>query len=112
MLCKSVDAEGITFYTNYDSDKGAQLAARPYASATFPWIGIQRQVTVRGPVTRVSEQETAAYWATRPRGSQLGAWASEQSRPAESVAELEAMFDEGYHFKHVDTIFRRVFGRA
>ena len=88
VLCKSADADGITFYTNYDSAKGADLAATPYASATFPWYALNRQVHVRGPVTKVSEQETAQYWVRRPRGSQLGAWASAQSRPVGSRAEL------------------------
>jgi pyridoxamine 5'-phosphate oxidase len=84
VLCKSVDESGITFYTNYDSAKGEQLAAQPYASATFPWFQLGRQVHVRGPVTKVSAEETAAYWAKRPRGSQLGAWASHQSAPIAS----------------------------
>lgn len=88
VLCKSVDDAGITFYTNYDSDKGEQLAAMPYASATFPWYLIGRQVHVRGPVTKVSAEETAEYWSKRPRGSQLGAWASYQSKPIASRAAL------------------------
>ena len=88
MLCKSADVDGITFYTNYDSAKGAELAATPYASVTFPWYPLNRQVHVRGAVTKVSEQETAQYWTRRPRGSQLGAWASAQSRPVGSRAEL------------------------
>ncbi len=88
VLCKSVDASGISFYTNYDSDKGEQLAANPYASATFPWYLLGRQVHVRGPVTKVSPEETADYWSKRPRGSQLGAWASAQSRPIASRAAL------------------------
>lgn len=84
VLCKSVAETGISFYTNYDSDKGRQLGATPYASATFPWYQLGRQVHVRGPVEKVSAEETADYWATRPRGSQLGAWASAQSRPIAS----------------------------
>ncbi|HOB49476.1 MAG TPA: pyridoxamine 5'-phosphate oxidase [Mycobacterium sp.] len=88
VLCKSVDEDGVTFYTNYDSAKGGELAATPYASVTFPWYALGRQVHVRGPVTKVSAAETAEYWARRPRGSQLGAWASEQSRPIGSRAEL------------------------
>ncbi|AUM16335.1 Pyridoxine 5'-phosphate oxidase [Rhodococcus ruber] len=89
VLCKGVDADGVAFFTNYDSDKGRQLAATPYASATFTWVPIFRQVTVRGPVERVGAQETAEYWHSRPRGSRLGAWASQQSRPIESRAALE-----------------------
>jgi pyridoxamine 5'-phosphate oxidase len=88
VLCKGVDSEGITFFTNYDSDKGEQLAANPYASATFPWFLLGRQVHIRGAVTKVSDQATADYWSKRPRGSQLGAWASHQSRPIESRAAL------------------------
>lgn len=88
VLCKSVDVDGITFFTNYDSAKGAELAATPYASVTFPWYALGRQVHIRGPVGKVSPAETAEYWAQRPRGSQLGAWASSQSRPIASRAEL------------------------
>ena len=88
VLCKSVEADGVTFYTNYDSAKGSDLAAAPYASITFPWYALGRQVHVRGAVTKVSPEETAQYWARRPRGSQVGAWASEQSRQIGSRAEL------------------------
>ena len=91
VLCKSVSETGISFYTNYESDKGRQLAANPYASATFPWYQLGRQVHVRGPVLKVSAQETADYWSTRPRGSQLGAWASAQSRP---IASREALMGQ------------------
>ncbi|WP_372516629.1 pyridoxamine 5'-phosphate oxidase [Mycolicibacterium flavescens] len=94
VLCKSVDETGITFYTNYDSAKGEQLAATPYASATFPWYPIGRQVHVRGAVTKVSAEETAEYWSKRPRGSQLGAWASHQSAPIASRAALLDQLDE------------------
>jgi pyridoxamine 5'-phosphate oxidase len=90
VLCKGVDDTGITFFTNYDSAKGDELAATPYASATFPWYALGRQVHVRGPVTKVSAEATADYWSKRPRGSQLGAWASHQSRPIGSRAELMA----------------------
>jgi pyridoxamine 5'-phosphate oxidase len=88
VLCKSVDDSGITFFTSYDSDKGAELANTPYASATFPWYELGRQAHVRGPVSKVSPQATADYWSKRPRGSQLGAWASHQSRPIASRAQL------------------------
>lgn len=88
VLCKSVDESGISFYTNYDSDKGEELAVQPYASATFPWYLMGRQVHVRGRVTKVSAEATADYWSKRPRGSQLGAWASQQSRPIASRAAL------------------------
>lgn len=79
VLCKSIDARGIVFYTNYTSAKSRDLRSNRRASATFPWYQLRRQVNVRGEVERVSREETAAYWATRPRGSQLGAWASPQS---------------------------------
>ncbi|GAB89138.1 pyridoxine/pyridoxamine 5'-phosphate oxidase [Gordonia rhizosphera NBRC 16068] len=90
VLCKGVDASGVVFYTGYDSDKGRDLAAHPYASVTFPWIGLERQVHFRGPVNHVSMEETEAYWYMRPRGSQLSAYASQQSRPIGSRTELEA----------------------
>jgi pyridoxamine 5'-phosphate oxidase len=88
VLCKGVDDDGLTFFTNYDSAKGRDLAAHPYASATFPWFALGRQVHVRGPVTKISPEATAAYWSRRPRGSQLGAWASQQSAPIASRAAL------------------------
>lgn len=88
VLCKSMEESGITFFTNYDSAKGEDLVAHPYASATFPWFQLGRQVHVRGPVTKVSAEMTAEYWSQRPRGSQLGAWASDQSRPIASRAAL------------------------
>ncbi|WP_165796475.1 pyridoxamine 5'-phosphate oxidase [Mycobacterium ahvazicum] len=88
VLCKSVDETGITFFTNYDSAKGLELAETPYASATFPWYLLGRQVHVRGAVTKVDPQDTADYWSKRPRGSQLGAWASHQSQPIASRAAL------------------------
>ncbi len=88
VLCKDVDQTGVTFFTSYDSAKADELAGVPYASVTFPWFALGRQVHVRGPVSKVSLQATAEYWSKRPRGSQLGAWASEQSRPIESRAAL------------------------
>lgn len=94
VLCKSVDASGVSFYTNYDSEKGRQLAAAPYASATFPWYLVGRQVHVHGAVTKVSAEETADYWSKRPRGSQLGAWASQQSLPIASRAALMQQLTE------------------
>ncbi len=105
VLCKSVDDSGISFYTNYDSDKGEQLAANPYASATFPWYSLGRQVHIRGPVTKVSADATAAYWANRPRGSQLGAWASLQSRPINSrAALLQQLADVTERFADADVV--------
>lgn len=81
VLCKGLDARGVVFYTNYTSAKSHDLRATRYASATFPWYAQHRQVHVRGSVQLVDPAETRAYWATRPRGSQLGAWASAQSAP-------------------------------
>ncbi|MDT7721343.1 MAG: pyridoxamine 5-phosphate oxidase [Mycobacterium sp.] len=105
VLCKSVDEEGITFFTNYDSAKGEELAATPYASATFPWFQLGRQVHVRGPVTKVSAEATADYWSKRPRGSQLGAWASHQSKPiASRAALLEQLADVTQRFADLDAV--------
>jgi pyridoxamine 5'-phosphate oxidase len=90
VLCKGLDARGVVFYTNYTSAKSHDLRATRWASVTFPWYGLQRQVHVRGPVELVDPAETRAYWRTRPRGSQLGAWASAQSAP---VADRKAVDD-------------------
>ena len=79
VLCKDVDERGVVFYTNYTSAKSRELRTLRRAAATFPWLAIQRQVSLRGDVERVTPEETRAYWVTRPRGSQLGAWASAQS---------------------------------
>ncbi|WP_040788531.1 pyridoxamine 5'-phosphate oxidase [Nocardia paucivorans] len=105
VLCKGLSPEGIVFYTNYDSAKGAQLAAVPYASATFLWPQLARQAHVRGRVERVSAETTARYWRTRPRESQLGAWASHQSRPIDSRADLDRALAEALvRFGDVDEI--------
>jgi pyridoxamine 5'-phosphate oxidase len=105
VLCKSMDETGITFFTNYDSAKGEELADNPYASATFPWFLLGRQVHVRGPVTKVSAEVTADYWAHRPRGSQLGAWASYQSRPiASRAALLEQLAEVTERFAGLDAV--------
>ncbi len=90
VLCKGATADGIEFFTGYDSAKGRALAANPRASVTFPWIAMERQVHFRGRVVKVDPAETAAYWGHRPRGSQLSGRASQQSRPIGSRAELEA----------------------
>jgi pyridoxamine 5'-phosphate oxidase len=105
VLCKSVDDNGITFFTNYDSAKGEELASTPYASATFPWFLLGRQVHVRGQVTKVSAEVTADYWRHRPRGSQLGAWASHQSRPiASRAALLDQLADVTQRFADLDEV--------
>ncbi len=79
VLCKGLDARGVVFYTNYTSPKSHDLRATRYASATFPWYPQHRQVHVRGTVEAVTAAETQEYWDSRPRGSQLGAWASARS---------------------------------
>jgi pyridoxamine 5'-phosphate oxidase len=94
VLLKGLDSRGIVFYTNYESAKGRDLAANPSAAAVFAWLAHERQVRVSGPVTKVSEAETSAYFATRPRGSQLGAWASPQSAVVPSRAALDALVAE------------------
>lgn len=91
VLAKSVDDVGVTFFTNYTSKKSSDLAANPRVSATFPWIDLQRQVHFRGRVERVDPDTTAAYWATRWRGSQLGAWASPQSTTIQDRAQLDQL---------------------
>jgi len=80
VLLKQVDRDGFVFYTNFESAKGVQLAANPKAAACFHWKSLRRQVRVRGPVAQVSEAEADAYFASRPKDSQIGAWASQQSR--------------------------------
>ncbi|MGN9889693.1 pyridoxamine 5'-phosphate oxidase [Micromonospora sp. L31] len=92
VLLKGYDPEGFVFYTNYTSRKGGEVTANPHASLVFPWFPMQRQVVVAGPVQRVDRAETEAYFASRPRGSQLGAWASAQSR----VIGDRAALDEAY----------------
>lgn len=79
VLCKGLDAGGIVFYTNYTSAKSHDLNRTRVASVTFPWYDLQRQVQLSGRVERCSDAQSDAYWALRPRGSQLGAWASAQS---------------------------------
>ncbi len=89
VLLKDFDAKGFVFYTNYDSRKGEQLIAHPKGAMLFHWKSLRRQVRLEGPVSRTTAEETDAYFATRPRGSQLGAWASDQSQPLESRFALE-----------------------
>jgi pyridoxamine 5'-phosphate oxidase len=89
VLLKDVDARGFTFYTNFQSAKGRQLEEQPKAALLFHWKSLRRQVRVRGPVEVVSEAEADAYFAGRARHSQIGAWASDQSRPAPDRFALE-----------------------
>lgn len=102
VLLKAVDARGFVFYTNLESRKGRDLSANPFASLNFHWKSLRRQVRVEGPVEPVSEEEADEYFASRARGSQIGAWASQQSRQLESrfalekrVAEFTAKFGLG-----------------
>jgi pyridoxamine 5'-phosphate oxidase len=101
VLLKQVDHDGFVFFTNYNSAKARQLDANPYAALVFYWAPLDRQVRVEGSVTRTSEQESSDYFRTRPRESQIGAWASAQSevisgREAleQRAQELEALFCE------------------
>jgi len=89
VLVKGLDERGVVFYTNYESAKARDLDARPSAAAVLVWLPLERQVRLSGPVTRVERAETEAYFAARPRGSQLGAWASPQSTVVPSRAALE-----------------------
>ncbi|HUO99713.1 MAG TPA: pyridoxamine 5'-phosphate oxidase [Rhizomicrobium sp.] len=83
VLLKSLDRRGFVFYTNFQSVKGTELAAHPYTALNFHWKTVRKQVRVRGPVSVVSEAEADAYFASRAKDSQIGAWASAQSRPME-----------------------------
>ncbi|WP_420000412.1 pyridoxamine 5'-phosphate oxidase [Streptomyces boninensis] len=92
VLLKHYDDRGFVFYTNYGSRKGRELAANPRVSLLFPWHPLARQVMVCGTAERTGRDETAAYFRTRPHGSQLGAWASEQSSVVGSRAELDRRY--------------------
>ncbi|GAB4178799.1 MAG: pyridoxamine 5'-phosphate oxidase [Thalassobaculales bacterium] len=89
VLLKDADARGFVFYTNLESRKGLELAENPEAALLFHWKSLRRQVRVEGPVAPVTPAEADAYFASRARGSQIGAWASQQSRPLESRFALE-----------------------
>ena len=100
VLLKGFDARGLVFFTGYESRKGFELTANPRAAATMLWHPLQRQVRIEGEVSRIDPQESDAYFASRPRGSQIGAVASPQSRPIadraaleERVAEVERTFE-------------------
>jgi pyridoxamine 5'-phosphate oxidase len=94
ILLKGMDERGFVFYSNLDSRKGEEIAVNPHVALCFHWKSRLRQVRVEGPVEAVAAAEADAYFATRPRQSQIGAWASEQSHPVESRAALEARFEE------------------
>jgi pyridoxamine 5'-phosphate oxidase len=94
VLLKDFGPEGFTFYTNADSRKGEELTANPRASLLFHWKSLRRQVRIDGPVEEVGSAEADAYFVTRSRDSQLGAVASDQSRPLDSRATFEARYEE------------------
>ena len=89
ILVKGIDDRGFSFFTNYESRKGRELAQNPKAALVFPWIELERQVCITGSISRLSREEAAAYFKVRPRGSRLSAWASKQSQVIRSRAELE-----------------------
>jgi pyridoxamine 5'-phosphate oxidase len=92
VLVRHFDDRGFVFFTNYESRKGHEIAANPAASLCFYWPWIDDQVRIEGPLSKVSPEESDAYFATRPRGSQIGAWASNQSRPLSERSELERRY--------------------
>lgn len=94
VLLRGFDERGLVFYTNYDSRKAEELEANPYAAALFYWPQLDRQVRAEGPVVRVAHDESVEYFSGRPRGHQIGAWASPQSAPIADRAFLELLFDD------------------
>ena len=94
VLLKGADADGFVFFTGYGSRKGGELAENPRAALVLYWQPLGKQIRIEGPVERLSEQDSAGYFARRPRGSQLAAWASQQSRPLANRGELEARYAE------------------
>lgn len=93
LLLKGLDEQGFTFFSNYDSAKGQQLAQRPFAAMTFFWPTLERQVRIEGRVGKVSAAESDAYYQVRPLGSRLGAWASPQSQVIADRGELQALLE-------------------
>ena len=94
VLVRGADERGISFFTNYRSAKSRQLDAAPAAAAVFAWLDLHRQVRLRGAIERVDDAESDAYFGSRPRGSQLGAWASPQSTVLAGRGELERLVDD------------------
>lgn len=105
VLLKGFGPEGFTVFTNYRSRKGRELAANPDAGLLFPWYPLERQVIAAGQAVRLSDAENDAYFATRPRGSRLGAWASEQSAPLDDRALLDERYAE-YERRYPDAVPR------
>jgi len=105
VLLKGYDHQGFVFYTNYESRKGVELDANPQAALLFTWLELERQVRIEGAVERVTEAESQAYFQSRPKESQIGAWASPQSRPNESRNLLEDKVHElTTTFKHDEVL--------
>lgn len=94
VLLKSYDERGFVFYTNYGSNKGQHLSANAKASLHFLWLNQERQVQIQGGVERIAREESAAYFHSRPRQSQLGAWASRQSQPLQNRQQLDEQFEQ------------------
>jgi pyridoxamine 5'-phosphate oxidase len=94
VLLRGLDLRGLTFFTGYESNKGRDLTSNPQATLLFSWVPLLRQIHVGGTVARTDDAESDAYWATRPRASQLAAWASDQSTVLADRAILEARFTE------------------
>ena len=92
VLLKGLDERGFVFYTNQQSPKAEDLAANPYCALVFPWHAMERQVRVEGTASKLPTEEVDAYFASRPRASQLGAWASQQSQPVDSRQELDLQY--------------------
>ncbi|MQA16914.1 MAG: pyridoxamine 5'-phosphate oxidase [Pseudonocardiaceae bacterium] len=93
VLAKLLDERGVVFFTNFTSAKMHDLKSTRFASATFPWLALQRQAHLRGPIETITTEETRAYWYTRPRGAQLGAWASAQSSVVRNRRALDLALD-------------------
>src|SRR3954453_16945200 len=93
-LLKGFDARGFVFFTNYNSRKGSQLHENPLAALCWWWPSLERQVRVEGAVVKTTSEESDTYWSSRPRGSQLGAWASDQTRVIVGRGDLDARFRE------------------
>jgi pyridoxamine 5'-phosphate oxidase len=89
VLLKGLDGRGFVFYSNYESRKGRELDANPYVTLVFPWVAIERQVLIEGTATKVAREESEAYFHSRPRASQLGAWVAQQSAIITGRAVLE-----------------------
>jgi pyridoxamine 5'-phosphate oxidase len=107
VLCRGVSDHGITFFTDYTSQKGRALDAHPEVAVVFPWYTLHRQIKIRGTVGKVSPEDSDAYFFTRPRDSRIGAWASDQSQPIESREALEEKVEQATkRFDGVDEVPR------